>query len=271
MTIDSVSCDDAQKETAKIHNIRAAQTAKEYVESLNLAAKGLGYIEDSCLEELDYYMTIEDAELTSYTVYTPKVNSPKTNAVIRSSPSLSGMVYFGSYNSRDFYVFYPSSGSFRTNYEKQTSSSILQEWIKNIVSCTVQFQDVQASVVWSAFHLAMGTPNNYIVHDEAFTKSYCNLNTYTRGIYTLGGNNTYLLQTSQQYAMVYPYTEFHPVDSPKYNGSYNQDYDPGVAYSPKYRESIYLLCQEAWQVFYGAVSFNKFDKININSLKTFWR
>ncbi|WP_312942632.1 hypothetical protein [Oscillibacter sp.] len=61
------------------------------------------------------------------------------------------------------------------------------------------------------------------------------------------------------------------IDSPQYNGSYNQDYDSGVAVSPKYRESTYLLSQEAWQVFYGAASFNKFDKINIYSLKTFWR
>lgn len=267
LTADSESYEEEQKELAKAHNIGAVQQAREFVQSLNLADSGYGYIEDSCLEELDGYMAMEDAKLTSYTVYTPK-----TAPTMRSSPSASDMTYFGSYNSRDFYFFYPSSAGVQSNIQKQSTQSQLQNWVKNVIGCTLQFDDVTQNVAWSVFQLLMGAPTNYTVHNSAFTESYCNLTTYTRGIYTLGGNNTYQLLTSQQFCSVYPYMVFHPVDSPKYNGAYPKDFGyQGQAFSPKYKYSTAALCQEAWQVFYGAVSFNKFDTINSSAFKTFWR
>lgn len=262
--------DISQKDLALAHNARATRKAKEYVLSLNLEANGYGYIEDFCLSELERYATMEDAQLLSYTVYTPKENECAflKGANLKSS----NYNYFGSYNGRDFYFFYPSSAVINSNIQKQSTKAKLQKWVNNIISCTLQFKNIEVNAAWSVFQFMMGAPANYIVHDSAFTESYCNLRTYTRGIYTIGGQNSYQMQTSQQFCNVYPYIAFHPVDPLNYDPIYPHDFGyQGVVYSPKFNKSTTELCQEAWQVFYGTYSLDKYDTINTSAFKTFWR
>lgn len=69
---DPINYDDAQKVIAREHNGRVTEQAKQFVKSLNLAEQNCGYIEEFCLDELDYYATLEDVQIIEYTVYTPK-------------------------------------------------------------------------------------------------------------------------------------------------------------------------------------------------------
>jgi hypothetical protein len=211
---------------------------------------------------------MEDAQLTSYTVYTPNRSS---EATLSSSPSESDLTYFGSYGGRKFYFFYPSSAGVKTNIQKQSTTSKLQSWINNILGCTMVFADIEVSALWSSFQLSMGAPDNYIVQSGAFTQSFCNLTMYTRGIYTQYGNGDYDMLTSQQFCNVYPYMVFHPVDSPNYAGSYNKDYGfQGQVFSPKYKNSTTSLCKEAWQLFNGTWILNAHDRVNTSAFKTIW-
>ena len=65
-TLDATSAEDAQKAIALAHNQDVAKQAREYVQSLNLTQRGLSHIEKACLDELDYYMSLEDGQLLTY-------------------------------------------------------------------------------------------------------------------------------------------------------------------------------------------------------------
>ena len=257
----SISYEEAQAQLVKNHNIAAVEKAKDYVESLHLAEAGLEYIEEFCLNELDYYMNIEDAQLLSYTVYTPK--SP-----LSSSLSETDMLYFGTYGGLDFYFYYPSEAELKTNVKKQTSTSVLQYWVNNILNCIMSFSGTEVSVAWSVFRTLMGAPQQYKVTTGAFTENYANLNIKTRCIYE---ENYSKVLSSQQFANVYPYMVFHPVDSPTYLGSYNYDCGyQGMVYSRKYKDNVTDLCKEAWQIYYGTLVVDRFDTIDTSTFKTIW-
>lgn len=252
--------DRQQKQQAKLHNDEVIQRAKQYVRSLDLQSRGLGFIEDSCIEELESYEGMDGAKILSYTVYTPKSNSP----------SIDELKYFGTYQARKFYTYFPSSLEAKSNIKKD-SKSILQKWASNLVGCILVFQTMEVNAAWTAFQIMMGAPRDYTVQRDAFTESYCNLNIRTRGIYTQYGNGDYDMVTSQQYAQTYPYMIFHPVDSPKYEEFYGKKFGfSGNVYSAKYKKSSNELCKEAWQVFNGSLVMDKFDKIEIRSFKTVW-
>ena len=268
MYMDMVTYEDAQLDMIKAHNISAAQQAKDYVRKLNLSESGYGYIEEFCLEELDYYMNMEDAQLLSYTVYTPNQHSVTT---LSDSPTEEELRLFGTYGGRDFYYFYPSSAEVKTNVKKQETKAKLQGWVNNVIGCVLEFESIKVNALWSAFQLLMGAPSDYIVQTGAFTESYCNLTMYTRGLYTEYGNGTYEMLSSQQYCAVYPYKIFHPVDSPNYSGAYVKDYGyQGQIYSNKYMNSPKSLCQEAWQIYNGALVVAAHDTINTSAFKTIW-
>ena len=269
-SLSSLNYDEVQKAISREHNAVVVEEAKEYVRSLNLHEAGLGFIEKSCIAELESYASLEDAQILSYTVYTPKMdNSAALNQ--RSSPAEPELTYLGTYQARDFYTYFPSSLSTKTNVKKNTNKSKLQQWVDCIINCTLVFAPIEVNAVWATFQNKMGAPDQYTVQTSAFTESYCNLNIYTRGVYTKFGNGAYDMVTSQQYAQTYPYMIFHPVDSPKYDEFYGHSFGyKGNVYSNKYKNSANDLCKEAWQVFYGSLVVDKFDKINTSAFKTLW-
>lgn len=262
--------EEAQKVLTREHNAKVAQQAKDFVKSLNLSEENFGYIEEFCLEELDYYSAMEDAQLISYTVHTPK-NSTE----ISSSPSKSDLIYFGTYQSRDFYFFYPSEAETTTNIKKQSTKSILQQWAKALLNVVLSYngggsETATASVSWSDIMSISDLPKNYIVKDNAYSESYCDVKVHTRGIYTQFGNGSYQMLTSQQYGEVYPFVNFYPVDRPAQPGCITYDYGyDGYVTSPRYNAGTSALCQEAWQKFYGA--YVAPDKLLLTSLQTYWK
>ena len=267
----SVDYDEAQKTIALEHNARVAEQAKEFVRSLNLSEKNFGYIEEFCLAELDYYSTMEDAQLISYTVHTPKQNS----GVNRSSPSESDLMYFGTYQARDFYFFYPSEAETTTNVKRQSTKSVLQNWAKALLGVLLSYngggsETVSVTTLWSDIMSISSLPQNYVVKDNAYAESYCDVVVHTRGIYTQFGNGDYEMLTSQQFGEVYPFVNFYPVDRPTYPGCISYDYGyEGIVTSPRYNAGTSALCQEAWQKFYGSLVLP--DTLLLSSLKTYWR
>lgn len=268
---DDANYEEIQKEIAYDHNAKAAEQAKEFVKSLNLKENGFDYIEEFCLAELDYYATMEDAQLISYTVYTPK----KVPAERSSSPTKSDLMYFGTYETRDFYFFYPSEAETTTNIKKQSTKSVLQDWAKALLNVLLSYngggaETVSFTATWSDIMNISSLPKNYVVKTNAYTESYCDVKVHTRGIYTQFGNGDYEMLTSQQFGEVYPYVNFYPLDRPDYPGciSYDDGYQ-GIVTSPNYNAGTTALCREAWQKFYGA--YVAPDRILLNSLKTYWR
>jgi len=223
---------EVSKETAKAviaHNKKAAQQAKSYVMSLNLKAAGYAFIEESCLEELERYEKMDDFQILSYTIHVPKNNSNSQVSTLAAPPA--NFFYFGTYGGRDFYFYYPSTTNGKTTNYKQISQSVLQQWVNNAVNLVMVFADIRVSAGFSAFQALMGAPKNYTVKTGAFTENYFNANVHTRGIYTLYGNGTYQMLTSQQYAEIYPYAVFHPVDSPAYGAHIQRTMDMQDKYS----------------------------------------
>lgn len=251
--------------SAQSHNIIAAEKAKKYVQSLNLSESGLGYIEDSCLAELDYYKTLEDTELTSYTVFTP------SNSVALSSSSLpSNMYYYGTANNVTFYFYYPSAATINTNVVTLNSQSSLQKWVNNTVNIGMSFLQTEFSVVFASLNAIWGLPNGYQVHTNAYTEQKCNVDVRTRHIGAISnGTNKWIDLTTQQYGNVYPYITFNPVDTSR-PGALTHDYGfQGQVFSPHYQLGTQTLCNEAWQVYMGAISFP--DKLNLRSLTAFFK
>lgn len=262
--------DEVQKELAREHNANVAEQAKNFVRALNLSDKNFGYIEEFCLEELDYYASMEDAQLISYTVYTPKQKSGS-----KSSPTESDLMYFGTYQTRDFYFFYPSEAVTTTNIKKQSTKSILQQWAKAILSVLLSYngggaETISVTTTWSDIMSISSLPANYTVTNEAKSESYCDVEVHTRGIYTKYGNGDYEMVTSQQYGVVYPFVNFYPADRPNYPGCISYDYGyQGIVTSPRFNDGTTELCKEAWQKFYGSTVYP--DRLLLNSLKTYWR
>lgn len=166
---DEEQWDKQQRADAKRHNEEVIQKAKEYVWSLDLQSKGLGFIENSCIEELESYEGMDDGQILSYTVYTPKSDSP----------SIDDLTYLGTHQARKFYTYFPSSMETKSNIKKDTRST-LQKWADQVVSCFLVFQSVEVNAGWYVFQNMMGAPNDYTVKSAAFTESYCNLNIHTR-------------------------------------------------------------------------------------------
>lgn len=263
---DSMNWDEEQKAITLAHNKRVAEQAKAFVKSLGLSEDGFEDIEELCIEQLESYKERDDAQLISYTVNTPQKSS---------SPSESDLLYFGTYQNRDFYFFYPSEAEECTNIKKQTTKSILQNWAKALISVLLSYsgggsETVTATVQWSDILKISSLPKNYVITDNAFSESYCNVVVHTRGIYTQFGNGDYEMLTSQQFGEVYPYVVFHPVDPPEHNAAISYDYGfAGIVTSPRYSLSTNELCKEAWQKFYGALVFP--DRLLLSSLNTYWK
>ena len=264
-TLDATSAEDAQKAIALAHNQDVAKQAREYVQSLNLTQRGLSHIEKACLDELDYYMSLEDGQLLSYTVYTPK--STSTTASVPSD-----LLYFGTFGGRDFYYNVPASALVQSNVEKEDFWDTLVAWSEYLIDLYLIFSQIEAITVWSDVLSAMNAPTGYTVREGAFVQSFANLNIYTRYIYTVYGAGSYEPVTSQQFCEVYPYAVFHPVDSPLFDGSYNIEHGyRGQAYSPKYRNSKEELCKQAFQVYFGAWDPSAHDKIGLSAFRTIWK
>lgn len=268
---DPINYDDAQKVIAREHNGRVTEQAKQFVKSLNLAEQNCGYIEEFCLDELDYYATLEDVQIIEYTVYTPKQRLSDE----RSSPTKDDLMYFGTHQNRDFYFFYPSEAKATTNHKKQSTKSILQDWAKAILSALLSYSGGGGEVVsitstWADFMSVSSLPKNYIVKDDAYSESYCDVVVHTRGIYTELGNGSYQMLTSQQFGEVFPYVNFFPLDRPAYPGCITKDYGfQGIVTSPRYNAGTKALCREAWDMFYGTLTFP--DKLTLSSLKMYWK
>lgn len=249
-------------------NSKRSAVAAEFIKSLNLSEKGYESIETFCLNELEYYGKMEEAELISYTVHVPKESSSGT----RASAPPKGYTFFGSFGGRDFYFYYPSTLKLKTNVQKTQSQSTLQKWVNGSTNLLMAYANIKISVPWTIFQTIIGTPSNYKVTVGAHLEHYCNVNIHTRGIYTLYANGTYQMLTSQQFGDVYPYNVFHPADSPKYQGSYNHDFGyKGQVFSPKYKKSVSALCQEAWEIYNGAYSPDNHDKILLTSYSGFFQ
>lgn len=264
-TLDAASEKEAQKANTLAHNQDVAKQAREYVQSLDLAQRGLSHIEKACLDELDYYASLEDGQLLSYTVYTPK--SISTAASVPSD-----LLYFGTFGGRDFYYNVPANAVVKSNVEKQNSQDTLKAWAEYLIDLYLIFNQIESIAMWSDVLSAMNAPSEYKVRKGAFVDSYANLNVYTRYIYTEYGVGSYEPITSQQFCEVYPYAVYHPVDSPQYKGSYDIEFGyQGQAYSPRYRYSREELCKQAYQIYFGALDPGAHDKIGISTFGTIWK
>lgn len=257
-----------EKAVNKAHNEEAVQQAKELLDSLNLSESGYRFIEEACLQELNYYMEQDDMQLRSYTIFVPKENYEV--AVPASTPSDSELSYFGTYNAKNFYFYYPSMAEVDSKIVKQTSKSDIQNWVSGIVDFFTIFGSVQVQFAWKFFQNRMNVSDNYEVHNGAFLESYCILHMHTRCIYAKGGNNSNILLSSQQFCEVFPYTVLHTGDTSCPTVTENYGY-AGQVFSSKFKNDTSKLCMEAWQIYYGTVVLDRYNKINTNQTKSYFK
>lgn len=240
------------------HNQCSAQKAIEYVESLHLPDYNLAFIEESCLAELETISIASDYVLTSYTVLVP-VGALSTPAVASSNSHgtmpLADLTYYGTYANRDFYYYTFSESTTSTEY-KRTSNRMVA-YFNQLIDLVLCFLDVDITVPVTL--IRNGLPSGYTPNSSAYCEYYFNVNTRTRGIYTKyyvisSGTYRYDMVTSQQYGHLYPFIVYHPVDSPRYNGSYDIELGwQGVAHTPNYSNKTWQL-QHAYNVFQGSTS-----------------
>lgn len=266
--VEDVSIDAAEKAVNKAHNEEAVRQAEELLFSLDLSESGYGFIEEACLQELNYYKEQDEVQLLSYTIFAPNENYE--TAVLASTPSDSDLFYFGTYNSKDFYFYYPSMAEVQSKIVKQTSTSSIQKWVSGIVNFFAQFGSIEVQFAWQLFQNQLNVAGKYEVHDSAFLESYCILQMHTRYIYGKGGNNNNILLSSQQFCEVYPYTVLHTGNTSKPTVTVNYGY-AGQAFSTKFNNGTAKLCQEAWQIFYGSVVLDRFNDLKVDQLKTFFK
>lgn len=250
--LNTISEEDEAETVVIAHNQEAANTAKEYVQSLNLQDVGLEFIEKSCLKELDRLSECDDFTLTSYTVLVPEgALSSRTRSV-----PFKDLTYYGTYAGRDFYFYYYSETRGTINYKKTTPRA--KQWFQNVVDLVLCFADAKTTVPLTLVKQAMGNPYGYVPKDAAYCEYGFNVNIRTRGIYT---NYTTLLPTphttyeevcSGQIGHLYPGVVYYPVESPKYKYSYSIDLGyQGAVYTPYFHDKNQQL-KDAYSGFNGA-------------------
>lgn len=171
--------------------------ARDYVQSLKLEQQGFGYIEESCLEQLDEYEAMENCTLNEYTVLVPKTRA--------STPT-----YYGERYGVTYYSTLTSQANI-TLEKGQTASQRLGQWSMNLVTLALTFSGVsELSIPWSFISLSL--PSKYTVHTEDFMDSYINLNPINRAIYVKEGT-TYKNVYNVEHGLVRPYFIYHYNDA----------------------------------------------------------
>lgn len=176
------------------------EAAKDFVTSLDLQEKGYGYIEESCLKQLEDFDENGGIELKSYTVLVPQDNKSSMNVL-------------GTYNGRTFY--YDWYSSYDAEYAQERSCSdydTLDQWQQGTIDLILCFIDARITVPYTIIS-NMSDMLGYEVHMGAFVESGALLDARCRGVYVenLSGAGGYTMVTSGEAGHAQPFIRFHPV------------------------------------------------------------
>lgn len=175
------------------------EMAREAVLELNLAERGLSYIEEACLTELEEIEKDSNCTLNEYTVLVPKTRA--------TNPS-----YYATYYGRDYYSSLTSMSNI--TLEKNNSFGAynnLRDWSKNAISLGLCFSNVlQLTIPWTL--ITATYPSGYTLHTSDWMESYINLNPTNRAIYAKRGTS-YVHLVNREYGPTRPYFVYHYNDA----------------------------------------------------------
>lgn len=168
--------------------------AIDAVKALNLAADGLGYIEEACLEELEFKRD-QGVELESYAVLVPKA--------AKANPT-----YYGTYNNVDFYSSLVSLGNYGAKRQTYTNQDKIKSFLTgsaNLVFCLETFANY--AVPWTLLCNIASFPIDKVVTSSPQLVAKVNINGTNRVIYTksLG---VYQKVYSWEFGNARPYAQF---------------------------------------------------------------
>lgn len=216
-----------------------------YVESLNLSEKGLGYIETSCLHELNTFLENEDLLLVSYTVLTPIENN--VLSTVPSNFKFFGSVDETSTSTRKYY--YDTFSKSEVDLKKLSAEgSKLKSWVTGIVDICMNWADDKISIAYTVVcTINNNLPPKYDVLPTDRVDAYYRVKLKGRGIYTKNTNGSW---GRDDYAMVYsddkgvavPYviTFFKGITPPF---TQETDFDPIDLISDHYNNKQYILAR----------------------------
>lgn len=238
------------------HNADATNEAKRFVESLNLSESDYGFIEESCISQLDDLSKNSNFALTSYSVLVPK----SLNSTNNKHVPFEDLTYYGTYAGNDYYYYFYSEVDGTVNYRK--TSTRAKEWFKRTVELILCFGDARITVPYTLVLQSMNNPYGYEPNSKAYCDYCFNVNIRTRGIYTKhtaipSMKTVYSEVTSGQIGQLYPGIVYYPVESPKYNVSYsiNLGYR-GNVYTPFFKDKDTQL-REANNANLGGISIHR--------------
>lgn len=232
-------------QTLQVDNKEKIVAAIDYVLSLDLADKGYGYIEESCLSELYDMMDDEDNYiLNSYSVLIPK--------------SRLSMEYYGTKEGlRFFYSFYSSMNKYFfeeiSDSQKQLESSKIKHFINSAIDIVACFFQAEITVPYTLVKSAMNLPQKYTIKEGAFMLSAIEADILSRGIYLEGSGNSNtweLCHSDEKTGSIRPFIVFFPADN-TLDTSINLELTPHLptfppVYSPNYNAKDYVL-NRAWR------------------------
>lgn len=197
MLYNEIANDEDYKELAKT-NIEQARMG---VLALNLDERGLSYIEDACLAELDTFLSDSECMLHEYTVLIPTARA--------STPQ-----FYTTYKNTDFYTSLTSKSSFTVKKLNFGKYDTLVAWSQNAISLGLCFStQLVYTLPWTLVNASL--PSGYEIYTSDWTDAYITYKPTNRALYVKEGT-TYKNVSNREYGDAHPYTVYH----------YNDVYSP---------------------------------------------
>ena len=161
-------------------NTARIEDAIEQVKALGLTQQGYGYIQESCIKQLESFAA-EEANLLSYSVLVPRASDPFI------------MADFGRYNGRDYCWAYYSSYAreiCRESSYKENDADEWAAWANGIINLAMNFMSLYATLPYSVLADAADAAG-YTIRDTAYIENYIVVEGTCRGIYTYDDEHNY--------------------------------------------------------------------------------
>ena len=189
---------ESQSNISELTNVEKINQAIEYVESLNLEEQGYGYIEDSCLMQLEE-LKEENCNLAAYTVCVPQNSADEPE-------------YLGTRSGITFYYGkYAEISEVREDpNQKITETDVLQSWVQGIFDFVLCIVDVPVSIAATILALTIGgiPIDEYEVVQGDMIQWYFRINGDCYGVYVKSGGE-YQMLVSCEDGYYIPYVAFH--------------------------------------------------------------
>lgn len=186
--------DELKFEELNKDNIESAKVA---LKKLNLQSKGLGYLEDACIAELNLFEKNDDVILHEYKVLIP---------YSRKNPR-----FYKRYNGVDFYSDLTSKSNITLKKMHFAKYDKLSKWLNNSISLGMTFSNVW-SVTLAHTIANLSLPKNYKVHTSDWMDSYINMNPVNRAIYAKK-DGKFVNLVNREFGKVRPYFIYHCNDA----------------------------------------------------------